>query len=68
MKTVKGPCWYDVDGKSMLLVSSEYNGNPLIMWQYDILICSEKLFNTYKDQLIAPHLAKTGWYPKVRFI
>ncbi len=68
MKTVHGTGWYDVDGKSVLLVSNEYNGNPLIMWKYDVLVCGKEVFNHYKDELIAQHLVKTGWYPDVKYI
>ena len=68
MKVIRGTGWYEMNGKHILLVSEEYNGSPSIMWTYDILICSEKLFNRYKDNLIASHLTEQGWYPNVRFI
>ena len=68
MNTVDKICCYGLNDKLLLLISDEYKGCPLIMWPYDVLICSEEIFLKYKDELIADHLRKEGWYPSVRFI
>ena len=68
MKVIKGIGWYIVNEKTMLVVSDEYDGQPMIMWEYDILVCSKQIFNQFKDELIAEHLTKKGWYPNVQHI
>ena len=68
MKNIKEFGCYELDGKSVLLVGNEYNGNPLIMWKYDILLCSIETYNRYKNQLVCDQLVKQGWSPNVRFI
>ena len=68
MKCIKGTGWYNLNNKSILIVSDDYEGNPLIMWEYDVLICSERVYNQFKDDLIAQHLTKKGWYPDVRYL
>lgn len=69
MKQITGIGWYECDNKSILIVSEDYKGSPLICCLYDILICSEKIFNKYKNSLIMEHMqTKYNWHPIIKII
>lgn len=68
MKVIKEIGWYELDGKVVLMVGGGYHGSPLIMCQYDVLVCSRDTYLRFKGDLIAEHLTKRGWKPVVRFI
>ena len=65
MKTVRGIAFYNVNNKNIVMVSDEYGGAPVLMYEYDILMCSDMVYNKYKDDLIANHLLKKGWNPTI---
>ena len=68
MKEIKGLGYYTVNKKNIVIVSDEYRGNPMVMWEYDILICSKEILSRFKSDLIAEHLIRRGWKPIVKLI
>ena len=68
MKNIKEYGWYEIDGKNVLIVGSEYMGSPWIMWKYDVLICSKDTYTRFKDEVVCDQLVAKGWSPIVRFI
>lgn len=49
---IKRLAWLDLNGKSVLIVTDNYDGEPIIYCKYDVLICSKKIFSKYKNFLI----------------
>lgn len=52
MKYIKEYAWYKVDGKDILIVGNGYNGSPIVMWKYDVLIGPKRVIDRYKEELI----------------
>lgn len=49
MRDVKAYYNYVVDGKSIIILGSEYKGSPLICYAPDILMASQYILNKYSE-------------------
>lgn len=56
---------YVVDGKHVLIIGPNYNGSPLIVYKYDILIIPTIIFKKFKKELLPEHQINSGWKPKI---
>ena len=68
MKIIKGIGYYKVNDKHIVIVSDDYHGSPIIMWEYDIILCNKRLLSRYRSNLVAKHLTDNGWKPVVKYI
>ena len=53
----------------MIILSKEYNGSPLICYEYDILIGPKETIEQHIQSLMAVQMHKNkDWMPTVRYI
>jgi len=68
MKDIEMTKWYNMNDKSILMISDHYNGSPLIMCKYDVLLCSRATFQKYKKEILPDHEMRRGWKPQIKFM
>lgn len=52
MKVVKGLASYIVDGKEVMIVSSDWKGSPIIAHKPDILIIKSEALNKFSKNVL----------------
>jgi len=68
MKEISTIAYYKLNNKDVVFVGEKYNGSPLLMYKYDILLCSRVTLNKYYQEIIPKHLVDQGWKPKIIFL
>lgn len=70
MKKINDIGYYEVDDKSVVIVSGDYHGVPELAFPYDVLIVPEETLNRYRRSLIPEHTrgAFKDWHPTIRTI
>lgn len=68
MKNIHNYATYEIDGRTLIILSKNYNGSPMFYYEYDILIAPKEIVERYGNELFPPHLLKRGWNPIVRYI
>jgi len=61
MRKVENYIWIELNGLLTLVVSENYKGHPQIMFEYDQIIISKRLWEKYKNKLVF----KKAKHPKV---
>lgn len=68
MKHVTNYCELVIDGKDVIILSKNYNGQPLLYHLYDVIIGPKEIFQRFKNELFPKHNLDKGWLPLVRYI
>jgi hypothetical protein len=58
----------NVDGKEIVIVSGRYRGQPMMYYEYDLLVGPEDVIKRYYKDLVPEHQTKKGWMPKIQYI
>lgn len=46
---IKKTCWFELDGKQILLISEKWNGKPMIACMADVVLIPEVTYERFKD-------------------
>jgi hypothetical protein len=68
MRKIQDIKMLNVDGKEIVIISGNYQGQPMMCYKYDILIGPEAVIKRYYKDLVPEHQVKQGWMPKIQYI
>ena len=51
-KKVESFCWFNLDGKNVLIITKGWKGSPIIACPVDMLLIPKSIKNKYKDCIL----------------